>query len=59
MDSNILDEISKELQLHIAFLSVVNQLNDNTHIDDVQLLIDFFAQRLMNLDDHIQETKEV
>ncbi len=59
MDSNILNEISKELQLHIAFLSLVNCLSDNTHLDDVQTLIDFFAQRLMNLDDYIQEMKEV
>lgn len=43
MNNNILDEISKKLQLHIAFLSLVNQLNDNTYLEDVQILIDFFC----------------
>ena len=49
-----LQKVSNELQLHIAVLNLVTNLKDDTYIEDVQIVLDYFADRLMRLDDEVQ-----
>lgn len=53
-----LQKISNELQLHTAILNLICRLKDDTYIEDVQIVLDFFADRLMNLDDEVQSVLE-
>lgn len=53
-----LQKISNELQLHTAILNLISRLKDDTYIEDVQIVLDFFADRLMNLDDEVQSVLE-
>lgn len=53
-----LQKVSCELQLHTAVLNLINNLKDDTYIEDVQIVLNFFADRLMNLDDEIQSVLE-
>ena len=53
-----LQKISNELQLHTAILNLICRLKDDTYIEDVQIVLDFFADRLMDLDDEVQSVLE-
>ena len=53
-----LQKVSNELQLHISVLNLINNLKDDTYIEDVQIVLDYFADRLMNLDDEVQSVLE-
>lgn len=55
---NELQKVSNELQLHISVLNLINNLKDDTYIEDVQIVLDYFANRLMNLDDEVQSILE-
>lgn len=51
---NELKKVSNQLQLHIAVLNLINSLKDDTtYIEDVQIVLDYFADLLMGLDDEI------
>lgn len=51
---NELKKVSNQLQLHIAVLNLINNLKDDTtYIEDVQIVLDYFADLLMGLDDEI------
>lgn len=51
---NELKKVSDQLQLHIAVLNLINNLKDDTtYIEDVQIVLDYFANLLMGLDDEI------
>ena len=53
-----LQKVSNELQLHILVLNLINNLKDDTYIEDVQIVLDYFADRLMCLDDEVQSILE-
>lgn len=53
-----LQKISNELQLHTAILNLICRLKDDTYIEDAQIVLDFFADRLMSLDDEVQSVLE-
>lgn len=53
-----LQKISNELQLHTAILNLICRLKDDTYIEDAQIVLDYFADRLMNLDDEVQSILE-
>lgn len=53
-----LQKISNELQLHTAILNLICRLKDDTYIEDAQIVLDFFADRLMSLDDEVQSILE-
>lgn len=53
-----LQKVSNELQLHISVLNLINNLKDDTYIEDVQIVLDYFADRLMCLDDEVQSILE-
>ena len=53
-----LQKISNELQLHIAILNLICRLKDDTYIEDAQIVLDFFADRLLQLDDEVQSVLE-
>ena len=53
-----LQKISNELQLHTAILNLICRLKDDTYIEDAQIVLDFFADRLMSLDDEVQNILE-
>lgn len=53
-----LQKISNELQLHAAILNLICRLKDDTYIEDAQIVLDFFADRLMSLDDEVQSVLE-
>lgn len=49
-----LQKISNELQLHTAILNLICRLKDNTYIEDEQIVLNYFADCLMCLDDEVQ-----
>lgn len=53
-----LQKISNELQLHTAILNLICRLKDDTYIEDAQIVLDFFADRLLQLDDEVQSVLE-
>ena len=53
-----LQKVSNELQLHISVLNLINNLKDDTYIEDAQIVLDFFADRLLQLDDEVQSVLE-
>nr|DAN38871.1 MAG TPA: hypothetical protein [Caudoviricetes sp.] len=53
-----LQKISNELQLHIVILNLICRLKDDTYIEDAQIVLDFFADRLLQLDDEVQSILE-
>ncbi len=53
-----LQKISNELQLHTAILNLICRLKDDTYIEDAQIVLDFFADRLMSLDDEVNSILE-
>lgn len=53
-----LQKISNELQLHNAILNLICRLKDDTYIEDAQIVLDFFADRLMSLDDEVNSILE-
>lgn len=53
-----LQKISNELQLHTTILNLICRLKDDTYIEDVQIVLDYFADRLMNLEDEVQSILE-
>ena len=53
-----LQKVSKELQLHNSILNLICNVKDDTEVEDVQIVLDYFADRLMNLDDEVQSILE-
>ena len=55
---NELQKVSNELQLHNSILNLICNVKDDTEVEDVQIVLDYFADRLMNLEDEVQSVLE-
>lgn len=53
-----LQKISNELQLHNSILNLICKVRDDAEVEDIQIVLDYFADRLMNLDDEVQSILE-
>lgn len=53
-----LQKISNELQLHNSILNLICNVKDDAEVEDIQIVLDYFADRLMNLDDEVQSILE-
>lgn len=53
-----LQKISNELQLHNSILNLICNVKDDAEVEDIQIVLDYFAERLMNLDDEVQSILE-
>ena len=55
---NELQKVSNELQLHNSILNLICNVKDDTEVEDIQIVLDYFADRLMRLDDEVQSILE-
>ena len=55
---NELQKVSNELQLHNSILNLICNVKDDTEVEDVQIVLNYFADRLMNLEDEVQSVLE-
>ena len=55
---NELQKVSNELQLHNSILNLICNVKDDTEVEDVQIVLNYFADRLMRLDDEVQSVLE-
>ncbi len=53
-----LQKISNELQLHNSILKLICSVKEDTEVEDIQIILDYFADRLMDLDDEVQSVLE-
>lgn len=53
-----LQKVSNELQLHNSILNLICNVKDDTEVEDIQIVLDYFADRLMHLDDEVQSVLE-
>lgn len=53
-----LQKISNELQLHNSILNLICSVKDDTEVEDIQIVLDYFADRLLQLDDEVQSVLE-
>ena len=53
-----LQKISNELQLHNSILNLICKVRDDAEVEDIQIVLDYFADRLMDLDDEVQSVLE-
>lgn len=53
-----LQKISNELQLHNSILNLICNVKDDAEVEDIQIVLDYFADRLMRLDDEVQSILE-
>lgn len=53
-----LQKVSKELQLHNSILNLICSVKDDAEVEDIQIVLDYFADRLMHLDDEVQSVLE-
>lgn len=53
-----LQKVSNELQLHNSILNLICSVKDDAEVEDIQIVLDYFADRLMNLDDEVQSILE-
>lgn len=53
-----LQKISNELQLHNSILNLIYSVKDDTEVEDIQIVLDYFADRLLQLDDEVQSVLE-
>ena len=53
-----LQKISNELQLHNSILNLICKVRDDTEVEDIQIVLDYFDDRLMDLDDEVQSVLE-
>ncbi|KXU52130.1 hypothetical protein HMPREF3037_00329 [Candidatus Stoquefichus sp. KLE1796] len=53
-----LQKVSNELQLHNSILNLICNVKDDAEVEDIQIVLDYFADRLMNLDDEVQSILE-
>lgn len=53
-----LQKISNELQLHNSILNLICNVKDDAEVEDIQIVLDYFADRLMRLDDEVQSVLE-
>lgn len=53
-----LQKVSKELQLHNSILNLICKVRDDAEVEDIQIVLDYFADRLMRLDDEVQSILE-
>ena len=55
---NELQKVSNELQLHNSILNLICNVKDDAEVEDIQIVLDFFADRLLQLDDEVQSVLE-
>lgn len=53
-----LQKISNELQLHNSILNLICKVRDDAEVEDIQIVLDYFADRLLQLDDEVQSILE-
>ena len=53
-----LQKISNELQLHNSILNLICKVRDDAEVEDIQIVLDYFADHLMRLDDEVQSILE-
>ena len=53
-----LQKVSNELQLHNSILNLICNVKDDAEVEDIQIVLDYFADRLMRLDDEVQSILE-
>lgn len=53
-----LQKVRDELQLHNSILKLICSVKDDSNIEDIQIVIDYFANRLLQLDDEVQSVLE-
>lgn len=53
-----LQKVSNELQLHNSILNLICSVKEDAEVEDIQIVLDYFADRLMRLDDEVQSILE-
>lgn len=53
-----LQKISNELQLHNSILNLICNVKDDAEVEDIQIVLDYFTDRLLQLDDEVQSVLE-
>lgn len=53
-----LQKVSKELQLHNSILKLICKVHEDAEVKDIQIVLDYFANHLLQLDDEVQSVLE-
>ena len=55
---NELQKVSNEFQLHNSILNLICKVRYDAEVEDIQIVLDYFADRLLQLDDEVQSVLE-